>query len=236
MPRRVKLWRDPYGEDFELFQKKSVTFKPGLTVLVGCNGIGKSTLLRNIKSELKENKIPVLKFDNLTDAGNFKYKGFDVNFEYLASSLCSSEGEGIVSNMIRLAEHIGLFVKTGEYDLGGMNRLSKALKTIVEEDNTEEEITESNERWILLDAVDSGLSVDNIVELKEYLFKPILEHSFGKEIYIIVSANEYEMTREEQCFDVFNCKYIKFKSYDDYRNMILKSRENKESRYKKDEE
>lgn len=87
------------------------------------------------------------------------------------------------------------------------------------------------ERWILLDAVDSGLSVDNIIDLKEQLFKTILEeYNFGNEIYILISANEYEMARDEQCFDVYNGKYITFKDYEEYRKFILESKKWKEQR------
>ena len=88
------------------------------------------------------------------------------------------------------------------------------------------------ERWILLDAVDSGLSVDNIVDIKEGLFKTILEYNYGNEIYMVISANEYEMARGEQCFDVYNGKYITFKNYEEYRSMILESKKWKEERVK----
>ena len=94
----------------------------------------------------------------------------------------------------------------------------------------------SNERWILLDAIDSGLSVDNVVDVKELLFKTILEHNFGKEIYIVVSANEYELARNEKCFDVYNGKYIKINNYEEYRDFILKSKEEKNEREDKAEE
>lgn len=83
-----------------------------------------------------------------------------------------------------------------------------------------------------MDAVDGGLSVDNIVDIKEQLFKTILEHNFGNEIYIVISANEYEMARGEQCFDVYNGKYIIFKDYENYRNMILDWKKWKEERVK----
>lgn len=90
----------------------------------------------------------------------------------------------------------------------------------------------SNERWFLFDAIDSGLSTDNVIELKEYLFKQIFDNSDEKEIYIVVSANEYEMANGEQCFDVMEGKYITFKNYDEYKQMILNSRTKKEERYK----
>ena len=53
---------------------------------------------------------------------------------------------------------------------------------------------------------------------------------FGNEIYIVISAIEYELCRGEQCFDVYNGKYITFKDYEDYREFILKNREWKENR------
>ena len=95
---------------------------------------------------------------------------------------------------------------------------------------TIEEVEIPKERWILLDAVDSGLSVDNIVDIKEDLFKTILEYNFGNEIYIIVSANEYEMARGEKCFDVYNGKYVEFKDYEEYRDFIVESKEWKHQR------
>ena len=65
------------------------------------------------------------------------------------------------------------------------------------------------------------------------MFNVILEYNFGNEIYIVVSANEYEMASGEQCFDVYNGKYVKFKDYEDYRNLVMETREIKDARYKK---
>lgn len=52
------------------------------------------------------------------------------------------------------------------------------------------------------------------------------------EIYIIISATRYEMATGEQCLDVYNGKYVTFKNYDEYRNMVLESRKWKEERNK----
>ena len=53
----------------------------------------------------------------------------------------------------------------------------------------------------------------------------ILEYNYGNEIYIVISANEYEMARGEQCFDVYNGKYVTFNDYEEYRNLVLQSKE-----------
>ena len=188
-----------------IFRRKHVVIEPEVTVLVGCNGTGKSTLIREIESQLKQNKIKYSYFDNLKDGGENARSaaGFREDIAFLATAICSSEGENIVMNMANFAEKLG----------GELSRCK------------------DKEYWILLDAIDSGLSVDNIIELKD-LFYLILETNKDKDVYIVVSANEYELARNEQCFDVYNCKYITFKNYEDYRDFIIKSRKRKDKRCK----
>lgn len=198
--------------------------------MVGCNGIGKTTFLHQLRENLKKLNIPYIEYDNLHEGGrnSISEAGFNEDFAFLATAIQSSEGENIVMNIGKLASELKYFVKTGK--VKEKNPFAKVFKNIDGYKDEKEEFLP--ERWILLDAVDSGLSVDNIVDIKEYLFKTILEYNFGNEIYIVISANEYEMAREEQCFDVYNGKYITFKDYEDYRNMILESKKWKEEREK----
>lgn len=231
MSRKFVLERDYYEEGYNLYKKKTIQIRPGITVLVGCNGIGKTTLLHQLEYRLKKNKIPCLLFNNLHDGGHnaISSASFYNDFEFMAMAMGSSEGENIVLNICKLATKLRRFIETGEYQ---KDKLSEALENIFSKDENQEENV-SNERWILLDAVDSGLSIDNVVDLKEQLFQTILKDNFGKDIYIVVSANEYEMARGEQCFDIYNGKYIQLKDYEEYRNLILASREWKEQRIEK---
>lgn len=235
MSRKFQLERDYYEEGFNLYKKKTIEIKPGVTVLVGCNGIGKSTLLKQMKSRLKKDNIPFVMFDNLHDGGSHAVSeaSFFGNFGFMATALQSSEGENIVMNMGNLATRLGQFIKTGEDPKEIRHtKLARSIAMLNGEEISEEpEIPK--ERWILLDAVDSGLSVDNIVDLKEQLFQTILEHNYGNEIYIVISANEYEMARGENCFDVYNGKYVKLKDYEEYRDMVLQSKEWKYQRGEK---
>ena len=165
-------------------------------------------MMRKIEGQLNDLEIHNKYFDNLHDGGtNARSKaGFFGDMEFLATSLCSSEGENISMNLGNIAKEIGYTLRKKNKDI--------------------------KEYWILLDAVDSGLSVDGIIELKE-LFDLIIDVNKDKDIYIIVAANEYELARNEQCFDVHNCEYITFKDYEDYRKFIIKSGKIKQKRYDK---
>lgn len=205
---KFEIIRNYYNEKEYIYNKKNIEFEEGLTVLVGCNGSGKSTLLHQIKDLCEESNIPCYYFDNLTKGGsNARSKaGFYGDTMFLAQSLCSSEGENINLNISKCASEIGKFVRD--------NKKSKKI-------------------FILFDAIDSGLSIDYVIELKEDLFKTILWDALRKgiEIYIIVSANEYEMAKNEKCFLIPNMRYKRFKSYDEYRDFIIKSRNKKNKRY-----
>ena len=209
MSRTFKIIPNYYEEDIELYKKKVIEFHPGVTVLIGCNGAGKTTLLRQIEYALEKNDIPVIKFDNLHDGGSNARSeaAFYEDFTFLATSICSSEGENIIMNMNNFSKKIGRFFTLN---------------------------ANASEIWILLDAIDSGLSVDGVDDLKKYLFETIFKHNQDKEVYIICSANEYELARGEMCLDVINGEYISIKDYEEYRNMILNSRKLKDERYRKE--
>lgn len=232
MSRKIKLWKDPYDCEFNLYKKRTVEIKPGVTVLVGCNGIGKSTLLRNIKDVLKKENVPCIDFNNLSEGGyHARQESLEAqDFTLLSLLSYSSEGECITFNLKKFSENIIDFIKTGE-SMKRSDRFIKAVESLCKKPDEQEEIKEViKERWLLFDAVDSGLSVDNIVDLKEYFFNALIDISSENDIYIVVSANEYEMARGEQCLDVYNGEYISFSDYEEYRHMILESRKRKEKR------
>lgn len=205
--RRIKIEQCPYNEGEQIFEKNSVTFKPGVTVLVGCNGAGKTTMVRDIKYQLERNDVELMSFNNLTDGGNNAMQmALNSNrLAMLATQAMSSEGENIVIN---IGYNAGL--------IGEKLRKHSDLK----------------ELWIFFDAVDSGLSIDNIVDIKKYLFDVIMYDpgNADREIYIIVTANSYEMTIGYNCLDVQSCNYITFDSYEEYRDFILNSNQKKENR------
>ena len=152
-----------------------------------------------------------VEFDNEHDGGhNARSRAaYHDDFSFLATSLCSSEGENIVMNLGNLASKMGRY--TGTCDREGLQ----------------------DEYWFLLDAVDSGLSIDNIDDLKQYLFKTIIDRHPDKSVYILVTANSYEMCRGEQCLDVHSGTYREFEDYENYRKFIMDCRETKDKRWDK---
>ena len=228
--KNIETWRNPYDNGFSITRLKNITIKSGLTVLVGCNGAGKTTLIKNIAEQLKKENIPYYVFDNLSsgDKKSVSKMMYNNNIEKAALMLSSSEGENINNNICDILEKARYFIETGDSDVYETNELKKIFKNT----NQDEKLITSNERWFLFDAIDSGYSIDNIIELKEVFNLMILDSKkINKDLYIVVPANSYEMANNENCFDVMSGKYIRFKDYDEYKKFIIKSRKRKEKRY-----
>ena len=205
MGKTFNLTQEPFEKGQKMFKNGIVTINPGVTILVGCNGAGKTTMLRQIEAQLKESGDPYISFDNRHEGGSdaMSRYGFYQQFEELATMFCSSEGEQIMVVLGEYARKIGNLART----------------------NRESDI------FILLDAVDSGFSIDNIDELKRLLFKTVIE-DHPKDVYIICTANSYEMARGENCIDVMSCDEIRFADYEKYRNFVIKTKKQKEKRGK----
>lgn len=203
----IPINRDYYAEKDLIYTQNEVNLQPGLTVLVGCNGSGKTTLLHQIETYCRKIDIPCVMWSNYKEGSSHlrsKLVYFE-DYERLSRNMFSSEGEEIHNNLEIVASKIGKNLR---------NATDKAV--------------------VLLDAIDSGLSVDNIVEFKKDLVGIILEDCAKRniEVYIIVSANEYEMARGEQCIYTPELKYVNVSTYNKYRKLIIKSRKRKNKRYK----
>jgi len=219
---KVKIYdgKEWYGADdkIKMYKKKYANLKPGVTVLVGCNGAGKTTLIRQITEFVRNNdEVLLLKYDNWED-GQRKTMQDNLlfgNSKELACQVQSSEGENIIINIGNLATKIG----------SNMTRYKEDPKY---------------KRYIiLLDAIDSGLSIDHMVYLKKFFNAVIKDSTEDKPVYIILSTNSFEFAYEMPCYDIMEGKYITFKDYEEYREFILKTAKLKDIRYgriKKDSE
>lgn len=202
--------------------------------MVGCNGAGKTTLLNNIEEQLKREKVPCYSYDNLHEGGSNSVGNALLyeNISLVAYLMTASEGEQIQENFGTMLENVHEFLQTGKINTKE-NRILNAFQSLLDSKENEDNESELiNERWLLLDAIDSGLSVDavvNVIDVLNFILKDAKR--MGVKLFIVITANEYELCRRNKCFDVNSGQYIEFKDYEDYRKFILKSREKKDKRY-----
>ena len=196
---KVKMSKNPYADEDDrrvLYTKPNFVFEPGITVLVGRNGSGKTTLLNGIKDYCKKENIPCYHYDNYEHGGQqakSKY-GYFGDYKSLFSVLFHSEGEQIYENFCNQVKQIGSFCKQ-----------HKTAPKLV----------------FCLDALDSGLDCDGIKQILD-CFNLIINDNKDKEVYIIASANNYGLIRNQRCLDVKTNIINKFITYEQFENFIMK--------------
>lgn len=205
---KINVPAKPY-DDFVLYTCDTFTFTPGITSLVGCNGSGKSTLLMFIKSYLRDNDISYLEWNDRHSGGQNlmdKYLNVDGNMEGLINMAVSSEGERIIQGLGDIFAKMGPKVRGNSGD-----------KLVV-----------------MFDAIDSGMSVDEIIEIRNIFFDTILPDAeqHNTELYIIIAANNYEWCADSRIHnvDINSGKPLEVSSYEDFKKIILQSRNTKDHR------
>lgn len=206
MDKVFHLKKEPYIKGQRIFAKAKVCIHEGITVLVGCNGTGKTSMLKQMHKQLVTENAAVMYYDyaKVRESKNRMLQDGEIPAAQFASWVSDSEGEQIVVAVSLLARNIGTFVR----------------------DHVGEDI------YILVDAIDSGLSIDNIDCVKRLLFATIISdvQAKGNHAYVIVIANSYEMATGVQCVEASTCEEKNFSSYSEYRQFILLSAAKKENR------
>lgn len=192
----MKMLKIDVSESKKLYNTNEIEIKSGVNILVGRNGVGKYTLLRLIKSHCNKNNIPCLNYDNYTQGGNSaseKYM-FYGQMESFMNVAFHSEGEQLFYNFGEQLKQIGQFIAKHK---------------------------DSKEIVILLDALDSGLDVEGLSQVKE-VFYLILKDNEDKDVYIVASANNYSLIKNMRCIDVKKQgKERLFKTYDEFEKFIF---------------
>lgn len=209
MSRKFKISPIQFEDEIKLYVSNEICFDEGVNILVGCNGIGKTTLMNLIQDELMEMDIPYYRYfdkeiEKTVDRGAVSSIQFFNN--YLTRKR-RSEGENIGDRLSMFATDLGNFVRTN---------------------------SSKDEIWLFIDSLDSGMSIDAIQDILDFIDSTMLTTlPDGMKMYIVMSANSYEVVRwySNSCIDTYNLKPIKFKDYQDYATFILKTRKYKDSRY-----
>lgn len=198
----------PY-DDFKLYQRKNFSVVPGINSLVGCNGSGKSTLIDlYIIPQLRKQHIEYYKYNDRREGGSYLMDAMlNVygDMDGLAQMFMSSEGERIVCGLVRVIQALPRFFKENK----------------------------DKPAFLILDAIDSGMSVDEISEIKDVFLDTIIpdaKERYGVDLYIIIAANNYEWCNDSRIhnINVQNGKVLTINSYDEYKAIIYNSRKVKD--------
>ena len=183
---------------YDIHNGYTLSLQPGVTALVGPNGAGKTTLLTQLRDyaadTARRNRFKVLNYSNMTDGGDVAMQSYLScgDMTQLATAMVSSEGERIIVNLSRFIPKIRPAIEVAEQE-------GKIL-------------------IILIDAIDSGMSIDKLRDVAE-LLDMIAKDIEGKNIYLVISTNNYELAKG-RCLNPRTGKYVSFGSYEEYDNFI----------------
>jgi AAA15 family ATPase/GTPase len=198
----------PFDNTLKLYNCKNFIFQPGINSLVGCNGSGKTTLIDCFLIDyLEHHDIDYYKYNDRRSGGHSYMDKllFDSNMSEFTQMYMASEGERIVCALDPVF---------------GMLR-SKFKQN------------EGKPYFVVFDAIDSGMSADEIIEIREIFLDTIIpdaKNNFNTELYVVIAANNYEWCADDRIhnIDITNAKELKFKDYSEYKDFILKSRKFKD--------
>lgn len=192
--------KDPYDEGRNLFKSSTPTIHPGITLLVGCNGAGKTAMIKCMKEALRRSNYDYYYYDNYNDNMLILDNALsNSDFKLASEKMLSSEGQNIIINIATCMNDV--------CDYG--DKMISADKPI----------------FIFFDGVDSGLSIDNIQGVK-WFFHELYFTKWNKypKCYIVLTANSFEMVKDEWCYNVQTASYTSFSDYEKFCNFVLKSR------------
>lgn len=178
-----------------------------VTLLFGANGVGKSSLIKGI---LKQKEI---KFDCDKEIKLYSYINNEQNFRNMNKNSNLSY-EDMFNPYLINKKYNAEELSEGQsiiYSLQDIFELCMQIKD------------DSNDSVILLDEIDSGLSIDNVDYLSDKIKEITDKYS---NIQFIITFNNFEFCRNfPKVFNMYNGKYINIESYEQYRNIINSNRE-----------
>lgn len=204
---KITVRTKPFDDETKIYLRKDFIFTPGLTSLVGCNGSGKSTMIdMYLTSYARKNHIEYIFWNDRRSGGSHLMQQCmdSGNMDGVISLFMSSEGERISYALLDVFRNIGKCF-----------RACKGQPIV-----------------IMLDAIDSGMSVDEICETRDAILDVVLPDSASLNVtpYFIIAANNYEWCSDPRIhnIDIQTGKSLDINNYDDYKKIILKSRERKD--------
>ena len=176
------------------------SISPGLTIIVGRNGYGKTTFLRSLEEQITEASTPCVSWNDNEygrSVGKDRMLHAD-NMAGLASMMCRSEGETMLASFSEF-----FMVKAG----AAVRHCAKHYKS---------------EIFFLIDQIDSGLDIYQLDEIKDVINNTIIPDLESRHIagYFLMTANSFEVAEGEDCLDPVTGKHYRFDTLAEYRSYI----------------
>ena len=232
MGRKFHIHKKNYYGPQTLYESEWLDIKDNhVYCLVGCNGIGKSTILRQMVHD-NEGSLNKTAWDLLENYVSWSWRGLsifgetkkqeDFNEFYFSANRDTRIGKSF--DDVDLQNLWGNFQSTGERNTSNFTSLFKALADSIKQ-------IPGKTYYILLDDFDVGTSIDILQEFVEVV-KAIEKLCIKNKVtyYIVITANAYELAKNFTCIDCITMKEVKFNSYEEYSDYVIETRKYKDSR------
>lgn len=192
---------------------------PGITMLIGPNGSGKTTALSQIRSLFSTEDDLVKKWNTIEINDSIRNSYSSYLYDNVYEETFTKSTWGATDHIDRVAQTFENSEGQNMYDYlyYKMNEIGQSVTKAIK--NNKKGI------FLLFDGLDSGLSLDVINTLRKSVLEFIIETEKKRsnlEVYIICSANSYEFCNNYDCIDVTNQKHITFTNYEDYEKYFVK--------------
>lgn len=225
----LNITRDPYYEDEYLFEKDQLTLTDQVTVFVGPNGYGKTTLVNMLKEALERDG--AISFSNnpharsiarafelaVTDESKNPSIGF-ISYDSHADDHTNSISASLVNNNMRQLL-LRRESSEGENNLISLADLFDNAQAVANENPNLKHLI------IFVDGIDSGLSVDKIdfiVRNLDLKIKQVESQNPDLNVALVFTANHYEMVRNLPTIDPITFEKLNYNDYEDFRSDMLK--------------
>lgn len=224
------ITRDPYYEEEYLFENDHLTLTDQVTVFVGPNGYGKTTLVTMLKEVLKRDgavsfsnnpharsiarAFELVKADE--SAKNRASIGF-ISYDSHADDHTNSISASLVNNNMRQLL-LRRESSEGENNLISLADLFDNAQAVANENPNLEHLI------IFVDGIDSGLSVDKIdfiVRSLDLKIKQVESQNPDLNVALVFTANHYEMVRNLPTIDPITFETINYSDYEEFRSDMI---------------